>query len=218
MSEPTIYKPSIYNGNGVYNNGGGGGGGDLPAEYEQCNYIESDGTAYLYAQISHAQTNTLRSMSAKYSPVVKNDNNKYLFFAVRNYGFGGYSAFGVQNTDLLFVVSGQIFGDSNSEYLNFVEQKMIGSSGTTISSNYTTDKVLGNNILQSFDRVYLFRFPDEGTISAGKFFGAKFRNENENKDIIDFIPAKRISDGVYGVWENVGKNFYSAYTGSFTGG
>lgn len=27
MGEPTIYKPSIYNGAGVYNNGGGGGGG-----------------------------------------------------------------------------------------------------------------------------------------------------------------------------------------------
>ena len=26
MSEPKIYKPSIYNGNGVYNNGAGGGG------------------------------------------------------------------------------------------------------------------------------------------------------------------------------------------------
>lgn len=24
--EPTIYKPSVYNGNGVYNNGAGGGG------------------------------------------------------------------------------------------------------------------------------------------------------------------------------------------------
>lgn len=28
MSEPTIYKPGIYNGNCVYNNGAGGGGGD----------------------------------------------------------------------------------------------------------------------------------------------------------------------------------------------
>lgn len=27
MSEPTIYKPSIYNGNGVYKNGASGGGG-----------------------------------------------------------------------------------------------------------------------------------------------------------------------------------------------
>lgn len=27
MGEPTIYKPSIYNGAGIYNNGGGGGGG-----------------------------------------------------------------------------------------------------------------------------------------------------------------------------------------------
>ena len=25
--EPTIYKPSIYNGAGIYNNGAGGGGG-----------------------------------------------------------------------------------------------------------------------------------------------------------------------------------------------
>lgn len=27
MGEPTIYKPSIYKGNGIYNNGAGGGGG-----------------------------------------------------------------------------------------------------------------------------------------------------------------------------------------------
>ena len=35
MGEPTIYKPSIYKGNGIYKNGGGGGGGD---EYELVFY------------------------------------------------------------------------------------------------------------------------------------------------------------------------------------
>ena len=44
--EPTIYKPSIYNGAGIYNNGagGGGGGGDLPEGYKRVSYIENPTT------------------------------------------------------------------------------------------------------------------------------------------------------------------------------
>lgn len=42
--EPTIYKPSIYNGAGIYKTGaeggGGGGGGDLPEGYKQCSFLE----------------------------------------------------------------------------------------------------------------------------------------------------------------------------------
>ena len=40
--EPMIYKPSIYNGAGIYKAGaeGGGGGGGLPDGYKQCAYFE----------------------------------------------------------------------------------------------------------------------------------------------------------------------------------
>lgn len=34
MSEATIYKPSIYNGNGVYKNGAAGGGGGVDVDYK----------------------------------------------------------------------------------------------------------------------------------------------------------------------------------------
>lgn len=47
MGEPTIYKPSIYKGVGIYktgDNGGGGGGGDLPE-------VEILGKKYHYIQI-----------------------------------------------------------------------------------------------------------------------------------------------------------------------
>ena len=46
--EPTIYKPSIYKGAGIYkngDNGGGGGGGDLPEEYQKLLYVYINGTA-----------------------------------------------------------------------------------------------------------------------------------------------------------------------------
>lgn len=42
MGEPTIYKPSIYKGNGIYKNGaggGGGGGGILPEGYTQIEKV-----------------------------------------------------------------------------------------------------------------------------------------------------------------------------------
>ena len=48
MGEPTIYKPSIYKGNGIYKNGanGGGGGGDIKA----LGTIEIGGKEYPYNQ------------------------------------------------------------------------------------------------------------------------------------------------------------------------
>lgn len=44
--EPTIYKPSIYKGTGVYNTGAGGGGGDT-------DYIEINGKKYNYVKIGN---------------------------------------------------------------------------------------------------------------------------------------------------------------------
>ena len=47
----TIYKPSIYNGTGVYKNGasgGGGGGGDLPDGYELLSGITNGTSNYAY--------------------------------------------------------------------------------------------------------------------------------------------------------------------------
>ena len=46
--EPTIYKPSIYKGAGIYKigaDGGGGGGGDLPEGYTPAIYAKTNGTA-----------------------------------------------------------------------------------------------------------------------------------------------------------------------------
>lgn len=43
--EPTIYKPSIYNGAGIYNTGaesGGGGDAPVPEEYKELMYIATD--------------------------------------------------------------------------------------------------------------------------------------------------------------------------------
>lgn len=65
MGQPTIYKPSIYNGNGIYKNGaggggGGGGGGILPSGYNQIekitvgennyflNFNKSGSNSYIY--------------------------------------------------------------------------------------------------------------------------------------------------------------------------
>lgn len=69
MSEPTIYKPSIYNGNGVYKNGAsGGGGGDLPDEYEERMYI--------YNKASSSTEISLYSLGRKF---VFSDKFEFLF-------------------------------------------------------------------------------------------------------------------------------------------
>lgn len=43
MGQPTIYKPSVYNGNGIYNNGAGGGGGGNVERFFN-NFLQSAGT------------------------------------------------------------------------------------------------------------------------------------------------------------------------------
>lgn len=49
MGQPTIYEPSIYNGNGVYNNGGGGGGGGGSA-YFNCDVATSSSIALMKSE------------------------------------------------------------------------------------------------------------------------------------------------------------------------
>ena len=44
MCEPTIYKPSIYNGAGIYKNGAAGGG-DLPEGYQRLFCFSFNGNA-----------------------------------------------------------------------------------------------------------------------------------------------------------------------------
>ena len=79
--EPTIYKPSISKGAGIYKAGAAGGGGgdspDIPEEYKeqykQVNYIQS--THYFYAQFNNVDFSNDDIIKLKYGVVYLRDGS-----------------------------------------------------------------------------------------------------------------------------------------------
>ena len=92
MSEPTIYNPSIYKGNGVYKNGASGGGASIPdylqtVEYiDTSNYSEAMKNFALGGYISHTRSQN-EYMVVKFIP--KSLQEGVIFW--------NYDAFGATN-------------------------------------------------------------------------------------------------------------------------
>ena len=68
--------------------------------------------------------------------------------------------------------------------------------------------------------MYIFNNNNNGSLSGGssaKLYSCKIY---DNGTLIrDFVPAKRMSDNVYGLWDKVNEVLYeNAGTGTFTGG
>lgn len=83
MGQPTIYKPSVYNGNGIYKNGAGGGGGDeirnlIYYTYFTTNDVNKD-NAKIGASINYQNTSIV-------SDTINNFNTSPINFLKYNTG------------------------------------------------------------------------------------------------------------------------------------
>ena len=185
----------------------------VPTEYTQLEYIESSGTQYIntnikptgsmdfevtvYVQSSAAQ-GTLFSGGDNY-------NSKYLGVSI-NQANPGESDIRYDSQRYKFTLSIEKFmisKVSNKLLLNNVEFAIC--SVVTFVSNYP---------------IRLFAYNRGGNIGekiAAKLYGLKL--SDNGSDVANFIPAKRNSDGVVGLYDLVSKSFFTnAGTGTFTAG
>ena len=185
----------------------------VPAGYTQLEYIESRGTQYIdtnikptgsmdfevtaYVQSSAAQ-GTLFSGGDNY-------NSKYLGVSIDQVN-PGESDIRYDSQRYKFTLSSEKFmisKVSNKLLLNNVE--FATCSVVTFVSNYP---------------IRLFAYNRGGSIGekiAAKLYGLKL--SDNGSDVANFIPAKRNSDGVVGLYDLVSKSFFTnAGTGTFTAG
>ena len=90
MSEPTIYKPSIYKGNGVYKNGAAGGVSPIPPEYKQYDWIYYSGASSTHTWFSclpvDIDNNENLEMEFTYNAMLDNFDLRKIFQIVQSPG------------------------------------------------------------------------------------------------------------------------------------
>ena len=200
---------------------GNSGVGYLPNEYQQVEYIESDGTQYINTGLEGKNGYTFET-KIKYTDFP----NSYSYVA----------GFGTSSSNRIYFIRGQKSGltdgwtfDGDSHNLPSVSivadteyvYKSIMESGN--------QKLYRNNILldsatrsdtNSYGNVWLFATDynhSPNGASACKMYYAKFTFNGEL--VRNFIPCYRKSDNVAGMYDTITKSFYSSLgSNAFTKG
>lgn len=182
----------------------------LPMSYDRLEYIENTSTAYIdcglkpmYTFAYEIKTN-IRSSDIILGCKYINDDSDYRIFRTGE----GYLYFDVgYKRVMLPKITKPTFHAKFGNY--FIE-----------SLDDTNNKITGSTFGEDMNKAQvsnIFIFYNGNKYSKGKIWLLKI-NRND-KTIRDFIPAKRKSDGVVGMYDLVGRKFYISPNGvAFTGG
>lgn len=127
MSEPTIYKPSIYKGTGIYKSGAAGGGGVYDVMPKDDSGKDGESYAYL-ADINHIDNGNI-------IPAQTDDSNTF------GSGVDVYKVFDQVDSTTISSTYGCLefgfdFGEGNEKKINAVSVKPRGYSGHVPLSSY----------------------------------------------------------------------------------
>lgn len=184
----------------------------LPTSYERLEYIENTSTAYIDCGLEpkhtfnyEIKTNAVTGNSVFGTSLTKNDYTDYRFFCVNGrklYFDVGYDRIITpQGVTLPYHVK---FGNY---YIQDLDNETNKVTSLTFGETFNGAKL--SNLCLLFGYGY-------GSVK-GKVWLLKI-NDN-GKPIRDFIPAKRKSDGTIGMYDLVGRKFYTSPNGvAFTGG
>lgn len=205
----------------------------LPSAYEQLEYIENPSTAYILVPNLPIKDSMIVEIVFRidrylddcsvYQGYVGIDANKYeVNVSALQIGWGGNSFVikkgkaGIQvlrptpkyGIDYKFVFSK--FEDKSQSTLNGtqfeIEQYYYGDS--TLIHNYDDKEIF---------QLYLFNSYD--LKKSGKLRIYNFIYSSDGNRLVELIPCKRKSDGVIGMYDLVGRKFYTSPNGvAFTGG
>lgn len=180
----------------------------VPSGLVELEYIESTGTQYIDTGLKPTQNYSITikcqstgTDSNTYAGCDTNWQNTGFFVGVNVFEFGNASTTSVQNYGENPIV---LTLDKTGGYKDGVKTWNNASTAT----------------FQTVSNLTLFALNRNGTIReylTGKIYYCKIYDNNTL--VRDFIPAKRISDNKYGLWDKVTKAFYpNTGTGTFTAG
>lgn len=184
-----------------------GSGGDIPSAYEQVDYIMATGTALPYIDTGF-KPNSNTTVEFTMIPM----NNSYVFGArtsAYDRNFGMYAQFAQNNYCARYdygnnvnpgsdiIPLGSIWNCHNVGNVMYIECE--GSSYSVTATDYT---------FQCVHNMYLFGTNNNGSPSlANDTAYVRYKIKDNGTLIRDYIPVKRKSDDVYGMWDAVGKTF-----------
>lgn len=211
--EPTIYKPSIYKGAGIYKIGAEGGGGGLPDTYGQLLYLRNKGDAWVKipATIYGWGVEMIFALNSRSS-----GSNSEEFFSHRG---DSNDILSITNSDKRLDVNNHAYGTSYTlSSLNNFEQvkidiKQNDSSRITGKIYYSTNEI--NVDVTSDGRtngtyVTIFRGSDNPFGSSKRLDIYYLKVFNTQQELcLDLVPAKRQSDGFFGFYDKLTNNFYA---------
>lgn len=185
----------------------------LPASYERLNYIENTSMAYIDCGLQPKYTFDYEFKGFCFSGntvvgyLYNQDYEQYRFFYVNN---RFYFDVGSQRISVYVGLIPDIkyyhvkFGNY---YIKSLDPEGFETSGATF--NETMNGTNLHNLLLLYN-------------GTSKYMLGKicfFKIKDRGKFIRDFIPVKRKSDGVIGMYDLVGRKFYTSPNGvAFTGG
>lgn len=196
----------------------------LPAGYTELEYIESSGTQYINTGVVLGQDYTNTNIKLEYDALINSGANWQVCGTM---GLEGIYI-GVNNSDIICYGTG--FSDTSTGVTNpFVKCKYINDAknGVIKVTNLSTNTDIVNLTYTPVTKtkvlpMILFSFSESATIissnkMSGKMYNVKIYNNNEL--IRHFIPAKRLSDSVVGMYDLISNTFFTnSGTGSFVAG
>lgn len=209
----------------------------LPEEYQQVEYIATDGSQYIDTGVmasDHAD-GILYSMKGNITGFTVSNNNNYFFGCLNDSKRSGNVSYDTRNSTYPFSVyagsnsavikrTGPIAADT--DFVIVLRATSNASSADEIVATINgTSFVASGNAFASCDmpsaNIYLFT-ANGVAATNGKFWGKLYSFAMDRIDgtpIRKFVPCYRVADGVIGLYDTVEGKFYTnAGTGSFTKG
>lgn len=195
----------------------------LPVSYERLNYIENTSTAYIDCGLQPKYTFNYEIKSDVFTNNLKlfllgciffSDGSDYRFFS----NFTSYN----KHFNFYLDVGNKRISVSAPSSPNFIYHVKFGNYyiNTVNPKDYKATGDIFDETINNAKLSNLFLFWDNknpSTVSIGKIYFLKIKDKS--KLIRDFIPVKRKSDGIIGLYDLVGRMFYTSPNGvAFTGG
>ena len=187
----------------------------LPSNYERLEYIENISKSYIDCGLPPKYTFDYEIKAFVYSGDVVlghkgyNDNNDYRFFYVNNNYYFDVGGSRLIMNKVMISSSSYYHAKFGNYYINSIYPSKDPPKVTGSTFNETMNGAVIKN---------LFLFGENTSMSAkGKVYFLKIKDSG--KFIRYFIPVRRKSDGVIGMYDLVGRKFYTSPNGvAFTGG
>lgn len=217
--EPTIYKPSIYKGAGIYKAGaeGGGGGGipqEVPAEYLQGLAVDNPngyGDTNGLIEISVNSVTSADYVEVNLYPIHHNNAGVGVRFREKNTVNGAFSFFNKYNYDpgvMLSTVDGtamspRLFVNNQSQSDSVIFKLNAPTASVNNGSNIKKDGTVLTT--KDIDKIQVFHSPDQYRGAVGKI---EVWDSDHITNKIMLIPAKEKESGHVGFYDKVSGNFY----------